>query len=129
MKISIFRKKISIYIYSFWFQMPEMNSTEDSWCLHTFFYRSFVSQHLELLKLLYKYIFFFVIWFVLNVTVSFCVSLYLSFVYVTVQFSCYLIIIDNCQSSTFLTGVITPYTIFFLYPNTFYWRRCKPKSL
>ena len=50
----------------------------------------------------------------LNVTVSFCVSLYSSFVYVTVQFSCYLIIIDNCQSSTFLTGVKTPYTIYIV---------------
>ena len=46
----------------------------------------------------------------LNVTVLFCVSLYPSYVYVTVQFSCYLIIIGNCQSSTFLTEVKTPYT-------------------
>ena len=50
----------------------------------------------------------------LNVIVLFCVSLYPSYVFVTVQFSCYLIIIDNCQNSTFLTGVKTPYTILYI---------------
>ena len=33
------------------------------------------------------------------------------YVYVIVQFSCFLIIVNNCQNSTFLTGVKALYTI------------------
>ena len=56
----------------------------------------------------------YIVLFVLNVTVLFCVPLYRTYVNVIVQFSCFLIIMDNCQNSTFLTGVKTLYTMIYM---------------
>ena len=107
---------ILYYIYIFDFKCPKRilwSSTEDSWCcLYSLLYYSSFSHQLGLLQLLYKC--FFVLLSVLDDTVLFYVSLYLSYVYVIVQFSCFLIIMDNCQNSTFLTGVKTPYAIYIV---------------